>query len=1095
MPRKPKTKTLTFANKLVLNQWVLSLLGIDPLREHFDDKRQVRPFHLLAKTLRDCREGLADDGLHHFYHHLKTWQKPDPNLPELLSDAALLRYEENIVAHTRWLNEGREQPIEWKYYQWLALLFVEIYLDQYFGDREQLLDRLNDFVQRFNTYWLEQGWQTGITPYTQDELNKLCLQCATGSGKTLLMHVNFRQFSQYAEQAGQADNIARTLLITPNEGLSRQHEKEMQGSNITAQRLVMDNNDLFAGNDGHLDRVDYIEITKLGERDGDKTIATRNLGDENLILVDEGHHGLKSSDEKGWYYQRERLTENGFTFEYSATFKEALAATKDAAIEEAYAKAVLFDYSYRWFYEDGYGKDYRIFNMPQSQADHEFVYLTACLLSFYQQLRLFEDKRAAFAPYNIEKPLWVFVGSTVRKPTGTKGERATASDIVRVLRFVARFLADPALARQTIDTLLNGNGKTTGLMDDKGHDIFHGSFLYLRKKQDGGEDAAAMHSDLLRRVFNSAGGKLHLLRLKGQGGELLLKAGNGEQHFGLINVGEARELARHVGEQCKADGQFPVVVEDSDFAQGQFATVNASSSPINLLIGAKKFIEGWDCWRVSTLGLMNVGKSEGSQIIQLFGRGVRLKGHDWSLKRSRALPLTEPPAHISYLETLNVFGVQADYMAEFKKHLEEEGLPGNDQKLSYQIPMNLTWDVGHRLKVLRPRRKDDSGREYNFNRDGAMPLFGDVPEKLTQNPVQVDWYPRIAAIVSDGARHEADAVRNEAHFNAQHVAFLDIDALYFELEQYKAREHFYSLIIRRKQISALLQNTDWYRLYVPEEIMQLDNYANVRIRQQIALALLKGYCRKFFRHCTAAFIEPRLETRLLDADDPNLPEAMNGEYHITVDASEAQLVADIEKLQADIQKAVASHNPPLKTGPLKASLLANHLYQPLLYVEKGSAIKVSPVALNDSEMTFVADLTDWLKTNSQQLEADGTQLYLLRNRSRGKGIGFFEAGNFYPDFILWLVNGDQQTVIFVEPHGITHERPNDPKIVFHETIKYVEARLPDNNVRLESFIITPTRFASVMGSGLTLDEWANHHVYFMHESAPYIDKMLVASCA
>ena len=32
----------------------------------------------------------------------------------------------------------------------------------------------------------------------------------------------------------------------------------------------------------------------------------------------------------------------------------------------------------------------------------------------------------------------------------------------------------------------------------------------------------------------------------------------------------------------------------------------------------------------NTMGLMNVGKGEGAQIIQLFGRGVRLKGCDLS---------------------------------------------------------------------------------------------------------------------------------------------------------------------------------------------------------------------------------------------------------------------------------------------------------------------------------------------------------------------------------------------------------------------------------------------------------------------------------
>ncbi|GAB4266256.1 hypothetical protein [Thermincola ferriacetica] len=46
------------------------------------------------------------------------------------------------------------------------------------------------------------------------------------------------------------------------------------------------------------------------------------------------------------------------------------------------------------------------------------------------------------------------------------------------------------------------------------------------------------------------------------------------------------------------------------------------------------------------------------------------------------------------------------------------------------------------------------------------------------------------------------------------------------------------------------------------------------------------------------------------------------------------------------------------------------------------------------------------------------ELYLLRNQSRGKGIGFFEAGNFYPDFILWILYNGKQYITFVDPKGI-----------------------------------------------------------------------------
>ncbi len=1104
VPRKSRTKagqTLAFADKLVLNQWILSLLGIDPLAEHKQAGRAVRPFHVLARTLRDRPEGLGEDSLHHFYQQMKIHWQPQV----LLSPAALLQYEQNIVEHTHWLNLGRERPIVWKYYQWLSLLFAEIYLHQYFSDREGLLNKLNTYVTRFNTHWEAKQFATGITPYTEQELNKLCLQNATGSGKTLLMHVNYRQFQHYANEHGHHEALTRTLLITPNEGLSEQHEREMKESGIEVSRLVMDNNDMFSSQHGQLTRVDFIEITKLGEKDGDKTIATRNLGDHNLILVDEGHRGMGKSDEEGWYRQRERLTEKGFAFEYSATFKEAVKAANNSRIEEAYAKAVLFDYSYRFFYEDGYGKDYRIFNIPKSQAEHEFLYLTACLLGFYQQLRLYQERKAQYATYNLEKPLWVFVGGSVSKAVSSKKVKGrevvqvdeTASDILQVLGFIARFLAEPDAAIRAIDTLLNKAGKDTGLVDGNGIDIFHGAFLFLRNRQTAGEAAADIHGDILRTLFNNqAGGQLQLLRLKGDSGELLLRAGNSEQHFGLINVGDALGLARHVEEECSRGRCPPITVDDSDFQAAQFNSVRESSSPINLLMGAKKFVEGWDCWRVSTLGLMRVGRSEGSQIIQLFGRGVRLKGYDWTLKRSRAATPVNQPEYIQYIETLNVFGVQADFMEKFRDFLKEEGLPGNDSKQVFQIPMNVTYDFGQQLKVIRPKRKDGTEREYNFNRDGAMPFFGGVPDYLTKNRVVVDWYPKIQAIVARDIAPGAAAAtaRNEVCFREEHIAFLDIKQLYFDLEQYKARENLYSLIILPRLIVSLLQRHDWYVLYVPAHLMSLDNYANVRVWNQIALELLKRYCKKYFLYETDAFIRPRLEVRELTPNDANLPEP-DEHYQLTVDASEKQLISDIEKMQAEIHKQVQAktRRSLIEHGQLKACILGNHLYQPLLYSEKGASITVAPVSLNDSEKDFVIALMKWLETNEQALQDAGTSLYLLRNKSRGSGIGFFEAGNFYPDFLLWLVNGGKQKVIFVEPHGISHEGPEHPKVQFDKTIKDVESRLGDENLTLESFIVTPTRYAAVKDRGLTVEQWELLHVLFMHESGrDHISTMLGA---
>ena len=60
-----------FRNKLLLNQWLISLFGIEPLAENKLRSQDVRPFHLLADPIKDPRlEGLDHDNLHHFYHAL-----------------------------------------------------------------------------------------------------------------------------------------------------------------------------------------------------------------------------------------------------------------------------------------------------------------------------------------------------------------------------------------------------------------------------------------------------------------------------------------------------------------------------------------------------------------------------------------------------------------------------------------------------------------------------------------------------------------------------------------------------------------------------------------------------------------------------------------------------------------------------------------------------------------------------------------------------------------------------------------------------------------------------------------------------------------
>ena len=323
-------KTHKFMNKLLLNQWLISLFGLDPLQEYNSlSGKIIRPFHRLADPIKDPRmEGFDHDNLHKFYCNLINsdifW-----NHSCALSKEQILIYEENITRHTMAINKKRHRPIVWKYYQWLTLLFAEIYLDRYFNNRQGLLSDLNDFVDRFNRHWIDYN---DVPLYAEDDLNKLCLQSATGSGKTLLMHVNLLQFQHYGKITGMDKKLSKVILLTPNERLSEQHLSEFGQSGLWARKV----NNPNQIKEGLFSQIDIFEITKLADQEGPNTIATRSLGDQNLLLVDEGHRGMSGKEEGAWIKRRASLCAKGFTFEYSATFQQAVAAANNKTFENNY---------------------------------------------------------------------------------------------------------------------------------------------------------------------------------------------------------------------------------------------------------------------------------------------------------------------------------------------------------------------------------------------------------------------------------------------------------------------------------------------------------------------------------------------------------------------------------------------------------------------------------------------------------------------------------------------------------------------------------------------------------------------------------------
>ena len=286
------------------------------------------------------------------------------------------------------------------------------------------------------------------------------------------------------------------------------------------------------------------------------------------------------------------------------------------------------------------------------------------------------------------------LGKTV---TGSgKADKETQSDVVSILKFLAWVLADGDTARAMIGKLLS---RQSGLTDESGRDYFRDRFAYLLDHVSA-HKVDDLYTDLCTTLFHGLG-KLHVVYLTTGEGELHLHAGDGPA-FGVVNVGDSAALYKLLTEQANP---HVAVSREAGFAERLFADVDRRDSPVNIVIGARRFIAGWNSWRVATMGLMHVGVGEGPEIIQMFGRGVRLKGWNMSLKRHQksGAELPTGSAELAHLETLNIFGLRANYMQTFRDLLEKEGV--RVERETVRLP--VTWNFARKTDLKLIRLKED----------------------------------------------------------------------------------------------------------------------------------------------------------------------------------------------------------------------------------------------------------------------------------------------------------------------------------------------------------------------------------------------------
>lgn len=294
------------------------------------------------------------------------------------------------------------------------------------------------------------------------------------------------------------------------------------------------------------------------------------------------------------------------------------------------------------------------------------------------------------------------------------------------------------------------------------------------------------------------------------------------------------------------------------------------------------------------------------------------------------------------------------------------------------------------------------------------------------------------------------------------LPLLDVQRIFEELQEYKSEKRYFNISIVKDRLLDILREDGWYRLLIPQNHLEINSIAKLEAATDYAVMALKSYMDKFFKYEKERWEAPRLEYAILDADDSNFVD----EYTLTY-AQQSAMDPTGDELEAFVAEmsAVLQANNGLdvyKKDPFHGKLVLfdfrSYLYAPLICLEKSNLkIQLSPVALNTDEMRFVDYLKAYVDNHAAELV--DKSLYLLRNKSK-VGMGFFEAGNFYPDYILWIDTPETQYISFIDPKGLMHIRPDDPKIEFYKTIKELETRLAPTadgkTVVLNSFIMSGT---------------------------------------
>lgn len=703
-----------------------------------------------------------------------------------------------------------------RYAQYLALMLFAHWVHAQMEDASA-------FLVRLNTY-LEENKPKGeaVTEFVEADLQLAAFWMATAAGKTHVLHACLALL----EKRRIWD---RLIVVTPSESLTRQHaDKLRELSTWDVFAYPMDGD---ASAMGRLppDAVIVLDINKLAtEKKGDGvTVPTSAFADgRNLVFVDEGHKGQKS-EASMWKALQADLAgidapnpkHRGLLIEFSATFGQV--AEGEHAFDR-YAKSVIFDYAYDRFHQDRYGKDFwhaRVQSQGDASAAAQRQTMAAALISFWHQLSSYRAKEtkqlAADLGLKIAAPLWVLLGLSVIGSQKNESDKQQTSDVIEVLSYISQILTKPEELAASIAQIQAMSGTGANILSTDVH------------KKVAAWDSADLAVRILADCFGWQHGDKPVLRIiKAATGELGMGLLRGDMlhYYGVVNVGDASGLKKKL-EECK------LVVDEDVLSSSLFARLDDPHSGLNVLIGSRRFAEGWDNYRASSLTLLRLGQGEGALIIQMFGRVVRFAGVNGDGKR---LDSSDP--QLAALQTAYVYGLKSAYLESFLQSLVDNGVPE-----VARIECDVRQHTPKTLKSIRaiaPHPKD-----FVVQALGDQWLSG-----LNLSTLSMVTSIATAKLVDGQAQSVKGSIGADVTSDFKNwIPIVDQDVIYRELVEWKRQQRWWNFVFDQTAISKAL-SSDKYQIWGMPEMFQIrsaDDLVRInRLAATIVRRLFEGAYRK-----------------------------------------------------------------------------------------------------------------------------------------------------------------------------------------------------------------------------------------------------------